>query len=178
MELHEQSDSVLVAQLQADNDAAFAELVRRYQRPVVNFCYRLLTNATDADDIAQETFVRLHQQRAKIDPDKKLATWLFAVARNACLDRLRYRHRHPTEPLDTAPEPVAPAMADKEIGEQIAAAVAQLPDDQRTALVLAEYHDQSYAEIAAVMKCSEKSVESRLYRAKQALRVSLRQWLD
>jgi len=178
MELHEQSDSQLIIRLQADAETALDELMRRYKHPVVNFCYRLLGNATDADDIAQETFVRLYQNRAKIDPAKKLSAWLFAIARNACLDRLRYRHRHPTEPLDTAPEPIAPAIADKEIGDQIAAAVAQLPEDQRTALILAEYHGLSYAEIAGVMKTSEKSVESRLYRAKQTLRVSLRQWLS
>jgi len=176
MELHEQTDSELIVALQAGAEPALDELLRRYQHPVVNFCYRLLGNATDADDIAQETFVRVYQQRAKIDPAKKFSTWLFAVARNACLDRLRYRHRHPTEPLDTAPEPVALPAADNELGEHIAAAIAQLPEEQRTALVLAEYHDQSYAEIAGVMRCSEKSVESRLYRAKQALRISLRAW--
>ncbi|MCG3150122.1 MAG: ECF RNA polymerase sigma factor SigW [Verrucomicrobiae bacterium] len=174
MELHEQSDSQLIVRLQADAEPALDELMRRYKHPVINFCYRLLGNATDADDIAQETFVRLYQNRAKLDPAKKLTTWLFAVARNLCLDRLRYRHRHPTEPLDTAPDHIAPATVDKELGEQIAAAVAQLPEDQRTALILAEYHGQSYAEIAAVLKSTEKSVESRLYRAKQTLREKLR----
>lgn len=180
MELHELTDSVLVTRLQADDDAAFEELLRRYKRPVINFCYRLLGNEADADDIAQETFVRLHQQRAKIDPAKTFTTWLFALARNASIDRLRYRQRHPTDALDAIPEPATlpHEVENRELEAAIATAIAALPEDQRTAIVLAEYHGLGYAEIAGVMKSSAKSVESRLYRAKQALRISLRQWLS
>jgi RNA polymerase sigma-70 factor (ECF subfamily) len=179
MELLEPTDSVLVIRLQADDDDAFEELMRRYKRPVVNFCYRLLGNVTDADDIAQETFVRVYQQRAKLDADRPFTTWLFTVARNLCLDRHRYRQRHPAEPLDTAPEPATDSreIENRELAAAITAAIADLPEDQRTAIILAEYHGQSYTEIAGVMRCSEKSVESRLYRAKQTLRNSLRRWL-
>jgi RNA polymerase sigma-70 factor (ECF subfamily) len=177
----ELTDLELVARLQAGQDAAFEELLRRYERPIVNFCYRLLGNASDADDVAQEVFVRVYQRIADYRPRGKpsptnrgcrvpqFSTWLFALARNACIDRLRYRKRHPTEPLEGVPEPTTTTQYD-DLGEHIAAAIAELPEEQRTAIVLAEYHEMSYAEIAAVMKCSEKSVESRLYRAKQTLR--------
>ena len=88
---------------------------------------------------------------------------------------LRYRKRHPTEPLASAPEPAAisTAVDNREIGKAIAAAVAQLPEDQRTVVVLAEYHGLSYAEIGAIMPCSNKSVETRLYRARLELRSRL-----
>lgn len=173
----ELSDSQLIARLQTDADAALDELMRRYKHPVLNFCYRLLGNATDADDVAQEVFVRIYQQRAKLDPDRPFTTWLFAVARNLCLDRLRYRKRHPTERLDSLPDlSIEPKVDD--LAQHIAAAIAKLPEDQRTAVVLAEYHDLSYAEIAGIMRCSTKSVESRLYRAKQTLRTTLRRWLS
>jgi RNA polymerase sigma-70 factor (ECF subfamily) len=178
-ELHEQSDAEIVRQIQSGDDNAFNELMRRYKRPVVNFVYRLLGNADDADDAAQEVFVRIYQNLDTYRPETKFSTWLFALARNSAIDRLRWRSRHPTESIESAPQLAARSgtadeVTAQEIGEEIAAAVAKLPEDQRTALVLAEYHGLSYAEIAGVMHCSEKSVESRLYRAKLALRSSLR----
>ena len=173
MQLSELTDFQIVEQIQTGNDAAFDELMGRYKRSVVNFCYRVLCNADDADDVAQEVFVRVYQHIDRYQPRAKFSTWLFALAHNAALDRLRYRKRHPTESLDGVPEPAAAPAEIDEISEHIAAAVAKLPDDQRTAIVLAEYHGLSYAEIAAVMRCSEKSVESRLYRAKQTLRQRL-----
>lgn len=176
----ETSDLQLVQRLQRGDETAFDELLSRYKRPVVNFCYRLLGDAGDADDVAQEVFVRVYQHIREYRPRGKFTTWLFTLARNGCLDRLRYRKRHPTAPLDAAPEPasVSREAETREIGEQIAAAVAQLPEEQRVALVLAEYHGLSYAEIAGVMRCSEKSVEARLYRAKQTLRQRLAHLLE
>ena len=175
MQLNELTDLQLVERLQSGEEATFDELMGRYKRPVVNFCYRLLGNAEDADDVAQEVFLRVYQRIGDFKLHGKFSTWLFALAHNACIDRLRWRKRHPTESLDTAPEPAIDSheTETREIGDQIAAAVAQLPEDQRTAIVLAEYHGLSYAEIAGVMHCSEKSVESRLYRAKQTLRQRL-----
>ena len=152
-------------------------MLARYKSPIVNFCYRLLGDAGDADDVAQDVFVRVYQRIGDYRPRGKFSTWLFAMARNACIDRLRYRKRHPTEPLEGAPEPATTAQYDDAV-EHIAAAIAELPEEQRTAIVLAEYHELSYAEIAGVMKCSEKSVESRLYRAKQTLRQRLAHLLE
>ena len=173
----ETTDSQLIERLQRGEDDAFDELLSRYKHPLINFCYRLLGDAGDADDVAQEVFVRVYQHIGDYRPRGKLSTWLFAMARNACIDRLRYRKRHPTEPLEGVPEPATTAQYD-DAGEHIAAAIADLPEEQRTAIVLAEYHGLSYAEIAGVMKCSEKSVESRLYRAKQSLRHRLAHLLE
>lgn len=180
MQMSNDPDFDLVAQVQAGSDAAFDELMQRYTRPVVNFAYRMLVNADDADDVAQEVFVRVYRNIGAYRPRTKFSTWLFALTRNACIDRVRYRQRHPTEPFDSVPEPATASyeIETRETGEQIAAAVADLPEDQRTAIVLAEYHGMSYAEIAGVMRCSEKAVESRLYRAKQTLRARLRFLLD
>lgn len=149
--------------------------MQQYRHPIVNFCYRLLGNADDADDVAQETFVRCYQTRHRLRLRAKLSTWLFTIARNLCLDRLRYRKRHPTEPLENTPEPSRSSdpVGNREIGAAIATAVAQLPEDQRTTLVLAEYHGLSYAEIGTIMKCSSKAVEARLYRARMELRKKL-----
>ncbi len=115
--------------------------------------------------------------------NRAFSTWLFQVARNAAIDCLRRRKRHPADSLSVIDDdggslagigrtPDQQASA-HEIGEEIAAAVALLPEDQRMALVLTEYDDLSHAEIAALLKSSEKSVESRLYRARQFLRLRL-----
>jgi RNA polymerase sigma factor (sigma-70 family) len=183
MQFNEQSDSEVVRQVQSGDAAAFDELMRRYKRPVINFVWRLLGNAEDAQDVAQEVFVRVYQSLDTYRHETKFSTWLFALARHAAIDHWRWRQRHPTEPFDSVAEPAAPAgtaddVAAREVGAQIAAAVANLPEDQRTVLVLAEYQGLSYAEIAEVMHCSERSVESRLYRAKQTLRGSLRHLLE
>ena len=169
------TDQQLVEQTRAGNDDAFGALLQRYRQPVLNFVYRMLGDAGEAEDVAQDAFVRAYRRLADYDPRRPFATWLFALARHAAIDRLRYRQRHPTVPLAAAPEPVVVAreVETRELGAQIAAAVQALPEDQRAAVVLAEYHGRSVAEIAAIMECSVKAVESRLYRARQALRVAL-----
>jgi len=180
---NENSDSELVQRIQSGDDTAFDELMRRYKHPIINFVYRMLGNADDADDIAQEVFFRAYQNLETYRPEMKFSPWLFALARHAAIDHLRWRKRHPTESIESTVEFAAPAsttdeVAARELDEAIASALYKLPEDQRTAIVLAEYHNLSYAEIAGVMHCSEKSVESRLYRAKQSLRVLLRHRLQ
>lgn len=173
-------DDSLAARIRDGDDAALTELMDRYKRPILNFVYRLLGNASEADDIAQEVFVRVYQNIRKFRPGKaRFSTWLFQIARNAAIDQLRKRARRQEQPMaNIAPAaPEAREVEAHEIGERIAAAVAELPEDQRTAFVLAEYHDMSYADIADIMDCSEKSVESRLYRAKQLLRKQLQDLL-
>ena len=182
MQLREQPDSELVRQIQSGDAAAFDELMRRYKRPLVNFIFHMLGNAQDADEVAQDVFVRMYQNVDTYRPQTKFSTWLFAVARHAAIDRIRCRSRHRTESIESAPEIVAVSgtaeeVNAREIGDQIAAAVAKLPEDQRTAIVLSEYHGMTYAEIAGVMRCSEKSVESRLYRARLTLRAALQHLL-
>jgi RNA polymerase sigma-70 factor, ECF subfamily len=179
MQLHTQPDSELVRQIQSGTAAAFDELMLRYKHPIVNFVFRMLGNAEDANDVAQDVFVRVYQKLDTYRPETKFSTWLFALARNAAIDHLRWRARHPAESMESAPEisasfGTAEEVNAREIGALISAAVAKLPEDQRTALVLSEYQGMSHAEIAAIMKCSEKSVESRLYRARQTLKEGLR----
>jgi len=186
-----QPGPAFLERLQAGDEPAFRELLARWQRPVLSFVYRMTGDASTADDIAQEVFVRVFRRVGDFRrrPGRaSFSTWLFQIARNAALDHLRHRSRHPTESLDAlpgsggtlascGPSPAA-ATFSREVGAEIARAVAALPEDQRTALVLAEYEDTPVAEIAAIMDCSEKSVESRLYRARQTLRQKLAHLLE
>lgn len=181
------TDVALAAQVQAGDDCAFEELMRRHKRPVLNFIYRLIGDATEAEDLALDVFVRAYRAltagRYRLG-GAEFSTWLFQIARNAALDHLRRQRRHPTEVLPEGDESAAPGktasqeIAARETGAQIAAAIAELPEDQRTAIVLAEYEDRSQHEIASIMKTSEKSVEARLYRARQYLRRRLAKLLS
>jgi RNA polymerase sigma-70 factor (ECF subfamily) len=181
----EQPDAQLMIQLASGDDAVLETIMHRYKAPILNFALRMLGSHPDAEDVAQDVFVRVYQHRHDYNPDQKFSTWLFGIARNAAIDRLRWRTRHPTEGLDdtaippTSPEPSpSDATAASELGAEIARAIAALPEDQRTVIVLSEYHALSHAEIAAIVHTSEKAVESRLYRAKQTLRQQLRHLLD
>ena len=182
----ENDDWKIVERVQAGDDHAFNLLMGRYSRPILNFVYRMVGNAAEAEDVAQDVFVRAYQNIRKSAFHRTTAafsTWLFQVARNAALDSLRRRKRHPETSLtaledggDTTPgagPTAAEAAVARETGERIAAAVALLPEDQRTAILLSEYEDFSDAQIAAVMKCTRKSVEARLYRARHFLRRQL-----
>ncbi len=111
-QLNEQPDSEVIRQIRSGDDSAFDELMRRYQRAVVNFVYRMLGNADDSDDIAQEVFVRVYQNLDTYRPETRFSTWLFALARNAAIDRLRWRERHPTESIESGPEPTASTTSD------------------------------------------------------------------
>ena len=126
MQLYEQPDSAIAELLQTGNEAALDEIMRRYKHPVLNFAYRMLNDAAEADDVAQEVFVRVYQKIGTYRPRGKFSTWLFALAHNLCIDRLRWRQRHPAESLDDLPDPPAAneSIADEldvhEIGAHIA----------------------------------------------------------
>lgn len=179
-----EDDLELVLRARSGDEQAFAALVERYARPVLNFVWRSLGNRAEAEDVAQEVFVKAWRHLPSFKPSgAAFSTWLFQIARNTAIDRLRSLRRRPAESLDEQaahPASAQPGPADMaqqtELGAAIARAVGLLAEDQRTAFVLSEYHGMSMREIAAVMTCSEKSVENRLYRARQFLRQELKAW--
>lgn len=177
--------------LKADNDLALNELIQRWQKPLVTFILRYTGNQSDALDLAQETFVRVYESRHRYEPGRRFSTWLFTIASNLCRNHARWRERHPTISLDeprgeegnsllnSLPEP-GRSPADNAEHDDLASAVRQhvqqLPHDLKTAVLLFEYHELSHEEIAHVLGCSSKAVETRLYRARQQLRKSLERW--
>lgn len=174
--------------LTAGGDAGFNGLMERHGLKLFHFLVRCLQNEEDAADAAQEVFVRVYQNRAKFDPRQRFSTWLYAIATNLVKDRYRYRTRHPQVSLDaencetgsTLGENVAEQcltpdqrLEAKERAESIRRAVAALPEELSTPLILSEYQDLSHAEIGEILHCSSKAVETRIYRARQQLRLSL-----
>ena len=169
--------------------AAFEELMRRYQRPLTGFLMRLTANLDVAQDLAEETFVRVWQSAPRYRPSAKFTTWLFTIASRLATDHARRAQVRRAVPLDApaADDARSPAetlpdagpSADQQLaGAQDAAllhaAMQELPLEQRTALALCEFENLTYAEAAQAMGCSVKSVELRIYRAKQTLREKLR----
>jgi len=181
-----QSDAEWINAIRAGDTDAFERLMEDFQRPILAFVYRMIGDADEAQDLTQEVFVRAYRaiQKPRFQLKRaSLSTWLFQVARNAAIDHLRKRTRKPFLSIERfpgqrdtqashAPQP-DDQMATSELQSQIEKALMQLPQDQRTALALSVYHQQTHEQIAAVLKCSTKSVESRIYRARK----KLAQWL-
>lgn len=175
--LDSSDDSEAMGRLQLGDDLALNELMTRWQTPLVHFIYRYVGGESEAIDLAQETFVRVHEYRHRYKTGGKFSTWLFTIALNLCRNQARWKSRHPSEELtETIPDASATAHDDAVRGETatlVQRAIGELPYDLRTVLILFEYEDQGYAEIATTLGCSPKAVETRLYRAKKILREKL-----
>jgi len=185
-------DRADMARLAAGHDAALNDLMERHATPVFRLLCRMLNNDDDANDLAQETFVRVFQARASFDVNKKFSTWLFTIAANLARNQIRWRSRHPNVSLEAesdlteqslaeklaapAPTPTEEALA-AERAAAVRGAVNDLPEDMREAIVLCEWEELSMAEAAAILEATPKAVESRLYRARQILRDQLQDWL-
>jgi RNA polymerase sigma-70 factor (ECF subfamily) len=161
----------------AGEHAAFGLLVETYQRPVLALTYRMLGDLSEAEDAAQEAFLRAYSRLHQYDPNHKFSTWLFSIANNHCIDRLRKR-RVQFVGLDDSPavyslegesdRPEQEALA-AEQAEEMHALVNQLEPEYRTPLVLRYWNECSYQEIADVMEISVAAVKSRLFRARKQL---------
>ena len=174
--------------LKAGDDLALNDIMARWQTPLVSFILRYTGNEADARDLAQETFVRVYESRDRYQPGAKFSTWLYTIATNLCRNLARWRQRHPTVPLhgsgrdddpglentlaaaDSTPADHA-ALAD--LASAVRAAVQMLPHDLKTTVLLFEYQELGYDEIAVALACSPKAVETRLYRARKILREAL-----
>ena len=177
-----------MAALCAGRDAALDSLMARHAGPLCGFLTRLLQDEEEAADLAQTAFVRVYQNRGRFNPAQKFSTWLYAIAANLARDRLRWLGRHPhvsinapvaddgsdaTEVLPHESPGPAEVLDAAERATIVRAAVAALPEDLREPLILAEYEGMSQADIGAVLDCSAKAVEMRIYRARQQMRQTL-----
>lgn len=182
--LTQDADTALMLRLRDGDDTALNELMTRWQSRLASFIYRYVGNEADALDLAQETFVRVFESRRGYKPIASFSSWLFQIASNLCRNYLRWNQRHPTVPLDAAAhesgslgdalscaaESPFEAMAHRELAAAVRQGVHSLPHDLKTALLLFEYEELSHDEIAAVLGCTRKAVETRLYRARNLLR--------
>lgn len=178
-------DVAAMARLRAGDDPALGDIMARWGAPVHRFLARHLGDDAEAGDVTQETFVAVYRARWSYRPEGRFSTWLFAIATNLARQRLRWRRRHPEvaggldvhEPASAAGDDPGGLALSGERAAAVRAAVLALPEDLREAVLLAEFEDLPQAEIAAILGCSVKAVESRLYRARAQLRERLRAWL-
>jgi len=184
----DEQDRQEMARLAGGEDRALNDLMDRYGDRLFQFLVRELQNESEAGDLAEETFVRIYQNRTRFDPRHKFTTWLYAIATNLVRDRYRWRLRHPeisadaqtdksgadwlAQLSDPAPGP-GENLEKAERAQVVRLAIAGLPEELRTPLLLAEYEGLSQAEIGEVLGCSAKAVEMRVYRARQQFRTQL-----
>src|SRR5262245_4981624 len=180
----------LMLRVQHDDAGAFAELVKRYWSRMFGHFYRRLGDRQEAEDLAQDVFLRLYRHRKRYQPRAKFATWLYHITQNVARNALRSRHRRPCVRMgnllnelgegvlggqfvtDRGEAPSRP-MERAELAGQVRAAVSGLGGRQRAALELHQFQDRTYAEIAAELDLTPKATKSLLYRARNQLRASL-----
>ena len=161
------------------DDAAFTELVQAYQTPIYNLCYRMLGEAGEAEDAAQETFLRAYAQLGSYDAGRSFKTWLFSIANHHCIDRLRKR-RLTWLSIDDEDLPPHPALQEQEPGpeeslvrrqqtQMLQGLLAKLPPEDRSVIVMRYWYDLSYEEIAEATRSTVSAVKSRLHRARGSL---------
>jgi len=186
------TDVQLMLDVKAGDEQSFALLLHRYRTPLVNFLYRMVRNREQAEDLAQEVFIRVYRARADYVPSAKFTTWLFRIATNLALNSVRdTRHQRMEVSLD------APVTVDSEEGDErpldvaeknpnieehlvqqaqrdmIRHAIDKLPEKQRAAVLLHKYQDLDYGEISKILSCSQSALKSLLFRAYETLRVEL-----
>ena len=186
-------DAALMLRVKQGDSTAFAELVDKYKQPVINLAYRMLRDLTEAEDLAQNVFVQVYKAADRYQVNSKFSTWLFTIARNFSLNEIRRRSRHPTESLD-APHPeledrplhqfedkktFSPpeSLLHVELEDKIQAAVAELPENQRLAILLCRQNELSYEDIAQVLGCSLSATKSLIHRGRETLKEKLKPYL-
>jgi RNA polymerase sigma-70 factor (ECF subfamily) len=186
-------DAALMLRVKQGDMTAFTELVEKYKQPVMNLAYRTVRDATEAEDLAQNVFVQVYKSAARYRSTAKFSTWLFTIARNLCLNEIRRRSRHPAESLDaTHPEQedqplqqfedkktFSPpeSLLQSELAQNIDRALADLPENQRAAILLCRQDELSYEEIAEVLGCSVSATKSLIHRGRETLKERLKAYL-
>ncbi|MCI0702518.1 MAG: sigma-70 family RNA polymerase sigma factor [Planctomycetia bacterium] len=187
-------DIRLMLRVRDDDASAFGELVERFQHRLVGVMHHLVGNADEAEDLAQEVFLRVYRTRKKYTPKAKFSTWLFTIANNLAFNALRDRQRRPVLPLEvrdsgplgprptealapTRDEPPTHNLQQQELADVIRRALDELNERQRMAIVLNKFEDMNYADIAEVMGLTTKAVKSLLSRARCKLRETLQGYI-
>src|SRR5947199_1976751 len=193
MSAEQDPDAALMLRVKQGDGDAFAQLVDKYKQPVMNLVYRMLRDATEAEDLAQNVFVQVYKSAHRYHVASKFSTWLFTIARNLSLNELRRRSRHPASSIDAGPsesddmpapqfedkkaEPPPDKLLQRELEQKIDEALAALPENQRTALLLCRQDELSYEQIAEVLDCSLSATKSLIHRGRETLKERLKPYL-
>jgi RNA polymerase sigma-70 factor (ECF subfamily) len=175
----------LMALVKIGNHAAFTELVKMHQAAVIGTAYRMLGTQEDAQDLAQQVFVRIWKSAPRYEASAKFTTWMFTILRNLAFNEYRRRGRHPAQSLEASEEDFGQQLVDhqtvsadavlgqKELEAAVDAAIKALPEKQRLAVSLRRYEELPYEEIAVILEMTVSAVKSLLFRARADLREML-----
>jgi RNA polymerase sigma-70 factor (ECF subfamily) len=190
---HPDPDAALMLRVKRGDRAAFTELVEKYKQPLFNFICRTLRDETESEDLAQNVFFQVYKSRQRYERTAKFSTWLFTIARNLCLNEIRRRSRHPAESIEEShsehEDQPQRQYEDKkillptedvlhgELAQKIEDALAELPENQRTAILLCRQDELSYEEIAEILDCSLSATKSLIHRGRETLKEKLKPYL-
>ncbi|MCA9972441.1 MAG: sigma-70 family RNA polymerase sigma factor [Anaerolineales bacterium] len=172
-------EQVWLQQARKGDKAAFGRLIEAYQGPVFNLAYRMLNNAGEAEEAAQEAFIRAYTRLDTYNPAHKFSTWILSITSNYCIDVIRKRRAqllsideplppHPALQTQNSKGPEAQVLMSEQQA-LVQSLLQQLPEDYREAVVLRYWHDLSYEEIAEMMDTTVSAIKSRLFRARRQL---------
>jgi RNA polymerase sigma-70 factor (ECF subfamily) len=178
----QENESQWLTKAQKGDPQAFTAIVETYQRPVYNLCNRMLGNAEDAEDAAQETFLRAYKSMKRYDPKRSFSTWLLSIAAHYCIDQIR-RRRYQIVSIEDLPVPDLPdhkpgvetGLYRREEQQRIRSLLDVLEPTDRAAVVMYYWYDFSYREIGEALSLTLSAVKSRLHRARRAM---AQEWLD
>lgn len=189
--LQQGEDWIWIEKIREGDPAAFEEIFNKYKSKVISLAFRFIGEKTAAEDIAQEVFIKIYEKKVRVDPKSKFSTWLYRVTVNTALDEVRKRKHRPDsspqempdqegekilfiesirDPKTDSPDTV---LAKKELASLIQKEVDRLPEKFRLPMILYQFKEMSYREIAQMIGITEKAVEKRLYHAKEQLRKRL-----
>ena len=179
------SDEELVDRSMGGDLDSFNQLVLRWERPIYALAYRVIGREEDARDVAQETFLRAFRALSGFKGQAKFSSWLYRITLNLCRDWIRKERRTPVsqapEGIDiielagegTPAESIEQLVGRKQLGRAVSKAMAMLPEEQRTAIILKEYHGLTFQEIADMLDCPLSTVKTRLYQGLSVVRKQL-----
>jgi RNA polymerase sigma-70 factor (ECF subfamily) len=179
-------DAQLMLRVREGDAESFALLLERHRTPVIHFLYRMIQNQAVAEELAQETFLRVYRSRESYEPTAKFTTWLFRIATHLALNWLR-DHKNsrgevtldePSEGFPTMQVAHSEASVEQRLvkeskAAEVRRAIGSLPQKQRGAVLMHKYQEMEYRQIATALKCSESAVKSLLFRAYETLRTRL-----
>ncbi|MGB8656568.1 MAG: sigma-70 family RNA polymerase sigma factor [Candidatus Zixiibacteriota bacterium] len=175
-------ETELIRQFKNGDKSAFRQLVEKYQDSVINTSYRFLRNKEEAEETAQEVFLKVYLSSQSYQPKAKFSTWLFKIVANCCLNKLRDKKKFSSLQLDKDLPASTEDQPDKSLERQelkrlLTEAIDSLPENQRTVILLNQDGEFSYQEMAKMLDCSVSAVESRIFRAKDSLKKILSPYL-